>query len=125
MTHSINELPLLVVETVLGAALRAAGDKCDGRICLGSQDPLLPLIVARHCSIVMKLQLVPPPLSTAHHLYGSAAAGPTMNDADAAATIIMPRTLRERAITITTIRGASFDTDIAQSFYWPITIDQY
>jgi hypothetical protein len=68
VTHSINELPLLPLGSVLGAALRAAGDKFGGRICFGSQDPPLPLIVARHCSIVMKLQLVPPPLSTAHHL---------------------------------------------------------
>ena len=67
VTHSINE-PLLLLEAVMGAALRAAGDKFDGRICFGSQAPPLPLIVARHCSIVMKLQLVPPPLSTAHHL---------------------------------------------------------
>jgi hypothetical protein len=67
VTHSINE-PLLPLGFVLGAALRAAGDKFVGTICLGSQDPPFPLIAARHCSILMKLQLVPPPLSTEHHL---------------------------------------------------------
>jgi hypothetical protein len=37
--HSINELPLLPLGSVLGAALRAAGDKFGGRICFGSQEP--------------------------------------------------------------------------------------
>jgi hypothetical protein len=68
VTHSINELPLFPLVAVFGAAFRAAGDKFVGRICFGSQDPPLPLMVARHCSIVMKLQLSLPPLSTAHHL---------------------------------------------------------
>ena len=69
VTHSINELPLLPLASVLGAAALAAGDKLGGTTCFGSQNPPCPLIVARHCSMVTKPQLVPPPLlSTAHHL---------------------------------------------------------
>ena len=67
VTHSINEFPLPPLGSVLGAAALAAGDKFGETICLGSQNPHLPLIVVRHCSIVTKPQLVPP-LSTAHHL---------------------------------------------------------
>jgi hypothetical protein len=67
VTQSINEsLPPLA--SALGAAALAAGDKLGGTTCFGSQNPPLPLIVARHCSMVTKPQFVPPPLSTAHHL---------------------------------------------------------
>jgi hypothetical protein len=48
VTHSINELPLFPLGLVFGAAFRAEGDKFVGRICFDSQDPPLPLIVARH-----------------------------------------------------------------------------
>jgi len=72
VTQSIS-LSLPPLTSVLGAAALAAGDKLAGTICFGSQDPPIPLMDARHCSIVMKPQLVPPPPSTAHHLYGSAA----------------------------------------------------
>ena len=69
VTHSINDLPLLPLAFVLGAAAFAAGDKLGGTTCFGSQDPPFPLIVARHCSMVTKPQLAPPLLlSTAHHL---------------------------------------------------------
>ena len=72
VTQSIS-LSLPPLTSVLGAAALAAGDKFAGTICFGSQDPPLPLMDARHCSMVMKPQFVPPPPSTAHHLYGSAA----------------------------------------------------
>ena len=69
VTHSINDLPLFALTSILGAAALAAGDKLGGTTCFGSQNPPIPLIVARHCSTVTKPQLVPPPLlSTAHHL---------------------------------------------------------
>jgi hypothetical protein len=69
VTQSINDLPLPPLESVLGAANFAAGDKCCGTTCFGSHEPPFPLMVARHCSMVTKPQLVPPPLlSTAHHL---------------------------------------------------------
>src|SRR5262249_57970704 len=72
VTHSIN-LSLPPLASVLGAAAFAAGDRLAGTICFGSQKPPTPLMDVRHCSMVTKPQLVPPPLSTAHHLYGSAA----------------------------------------------------
>jgi hypothetical protein len=85
VTHSINRsLPPL--GSVLGAAALAAGDKLGGTTCFGSQNPPLPLIVARHCSMVTKPQFVPPSFSTAHHLYESAKAVPTAKNIDAAAT---------------------------------------
>jgi hypothetical protein len=69
VTHSINELPLPPPVSVLGAAALAAGDKLGGTTCFGWQNPPCPLVVARHCSIVTKPQLAPPPVvSTAHHL---------------------------------------------------------
>jgi len=87
VTHSINDLPLPPLMSILGAAAFAAGDKLGGRTCFGSQDPPFPLIVARHCSMVTKPQLVPPLLlSTAHHLYGSAEVAPLVKNIDAAAT---------------------------------------
>jgi hypothetical protein len=94
VAHSINDLPLLPLASVLGAAALAAGDKLGGTICFGSQDPPIPLIVARHCSRVTKPQLVPPPLSIAHHLWGSAEAAPTVNNIDAAATTTTVTVLR-------------------------------
>ena len=51
VTHSINDLPLPPLASVLGAAAFAAGDKLGGTTCFGSQDPPFPLIVARHCSM--------------------------------------------------------------------------
>jgi len=59
--------------SVLGAAALAAGDRLAGTICFGSQNPPSPLIEVRHCSTDTKPQFVPPPPSTAHHLWGSAA----------------------------------------------------
>jgi hypothetical protein len=67
VTQSIN-LSLPPVASVFGAAALAAGDRLAGTTCFGSQNPPIPLIDARHCSTVTKPQLVPPPLSTAHHL---------------------------------------------------------
>jgi hypothetical protein len=54
-----------------------------GTICFGSQNPPIPLIDVRHCSMVTKPQLVPPPLSTAHHLEGSAACSRPLHGTDA------------------------------------------
>ena len=68
VTHSIKELPLPPLGSVFGAAALAATDKLGGTTCFGSQDPPTPLILAWHCSMVTKPQLVPPPLPTAHHL---------------------------------------------------------
>src|SRR5262245_34299756 len=86
VTHSINDLPPPLT-SILGAAAFAAGDKLGGRTCFGSQDPPFPVIVARHCSMVTKPQLVPPLLlSTAHHLYGSAEVAPIVKNIAAAAT---------------------------------------
>lgn len=59
VTHSINEFPLPPLGSVLGAAALAVGDKFGGTTCLGSQNPPLPLTVARHCSIVTKPQFAP------------------------------------------------------------------
>jgi hypothetical protein len=39
VTHSISELPLLPLGSVLGAAAFAAGDKFEGTTCFGSQKP--------------------------------------------------------------------------------------
>src|SRR5262245_44251242 len=77
VTLSIN-LSLPPLASVLGAAAFAAGDRPDGTICFGSQNPPTPAMVARHCSMVPKPQFVPPPtLSIAHHLEGSAEVVPT------------------------------------------------
>jgi hypothetical protein len=67
VTHSINEV-LPPLASILGAATLAAGDKLGGTTCFGAQAPPIPLIVARHCSMVVKPQFVPPSFSTAHHL---------------------------------------------------------
>ena len=97
VTQSIN--PLLPLAFVLGAAALAAGDKLGGTTCFGSQNPPFPLIVARHCSMVTKPQLVPPPLSTAHHLLESAEAASPVKNIDAAVTTTTPeRVLRMRVI---------------------------
>src|SRR5262249_60011835 len=67
VTHSIN-LSLPPLASVLGAAAFAAGDRLVGTICFGSQTPPTPLMLARHCSMVTKLQFVPPlTLPIAHH----------------------------------------------------------
>jgi hypothetical protein len=60
VTQSIN-LSLPALASVFGAAALAAGDKLAGTICFGSQDPPIPLMDARHCSMVTNPQLVPPP----------------------------------------------------------------
>jgi hypothetical protein len=87
VTHSINDLALPPLTSILGAAAFAAGDKLGGRTSFGSQDPPFPLMVARHCSMVTKPQLVPPLLlSTAHHLFGSAEVTSIVKNIDAAAT---------------------------------------
>ena len=90
VTHSIKDsLPPL--GSNLGAANFAAGDKLGGTTCFCSQVPPIPLIVARHCSMVAKPQFVPPALSTAHHLLGSAEEVPTARNIDAAATAPAPK----------------------------------
>jgi hypothetical protein len=67
VTQFIN-LSLPPLASVLGAAALAAGDSLAGTICFGSQNPPIPLMDVRHCSMLTKPQLVPPPPSTAHHL---------------------------------------------------------
>jgi hypothetical protein len=108
VTHSINDLPLPPLTSILGAAAFAAGDKLGGRTCFGSQDPPFPLIVARHCSMVTKPQLVPPLLlSTAHHLYGSAEVAPIVKNIDAAATTttMTPKSVWRMSVTPKTMRS--------------------
>jgi hypothetical protein len=66
VTQSIN-LSLPPLASVFGAAALEAGDRWAETICFGSQKSAHPLTDVRHCSMVAKPQLVPPPLSTAHH----------------------------------------------------------
>ena len=81
VTHSIN-LSLPPLESVLGAAAFAAGERLAGTTCRGSQTPPTPLMLARHCSMLTKPQFVPPPtLSMAHHLADCPEALPTNIDA--------------------------------------------